>query len=377
MSKEIYIEEIEKFVSEFKEKESISVINLSDWNPSSEFMNKLAINIPYTFAINPISYIFSSDFDQTIKSKIINKWKYKNEKAIIFFNSGSESILNVLYLLFRQNCKKIYLVCPTYFSIEPICQTLHIDCKKIYLERINNIYYLPSNFENDIENNSCLWITNPIYCTGNLYSKNDIDKIKNCVIAKELFLVNDESLCFQDFALTYAFESYENYINIITPHKALCTNALKFSGIILPNKYYDAMDRWSDVLEGCLGAGALVAINHFLSPQFSIYEQSFRDNIEKNRLVILSLIHKYKVDFDMFSKSYLLSLYFDNIAYDYLDNLQQMKNLIYDTNAYIITGSKNNFSPYHGLSFRINLCRVDTAYLYALERVLIYLKYKN
>ena len=73
MSKEIYIEEIEKFVSEFKEKESISVINLSDWNPSSEFMNKLAINIPYTFAINPISYIFSSDFDQTIKSKIINK----------------------------------------------------------------------------------------------------------------------------------------------------------------------------------------------------------------------------------------------------------------------------------------------------------------
>ena len=341
MSKEIYIEEIEKFVSEFKEKESISVINLSDWNPSSEFMNKLAINIPYTFAINPISYIFSSDFDQTIKSKIINKWKYKNEKAIIFFNSGSESILNVLYLLFRQNCKKIYLVCPTYFSIEPICQTLHI------------------------------------YCTGNLYIKNDIDKIKICVIANELFLVNDESLCFQDFALTYAFESYENYINIITPHKALCTNALKFSGIILPNKYYDAMDRWSDVLEGCLGAGALVAINHFLSPQFSIYEQSFRDNIEKNRLVILSLIHKYKVDFDMFSKSYLLSLYFDNIAYDYLDNLQQMKNLIYDTNAYIITGSKNNFSPYHGLSFRINLCRVDTAYLYALERVLIYLKYKN
>ena len=72
MSKEIYIEEIEKFVSAFKEKESISVINLSDWNPSSEFMNKLAINIPYTFAINPISYIFSSDFDQTIKSKIIN-----------------------------------------------------------------------------------------------------------------------------------------------------------------------------------------------------------------------------------------------------------------------------------------------------------------
>lgn len=132
METDFYIEEVENLVSTIKHTQAKSIINLSDWNPSNNFMTKLAINIPYTFQADPISYIFSSDFDDDIKYPVLKKWNYSSDKDIVFFNSGSESILNTLYFLLQQGCKKVYLLCPTYFSIEPICHSLSLKCEKIF-----------------------------------------------------------------------------------------------------------------------------------------------------------------------------------------------------------------------------------------------------
>lgn len=374
MEKNFYIEELEKYATSLEKNGIKSIINLSDWNPSKDFMNKLAIDIPYTFIDNPISYIFSSDFNYDIKINILEKWNCSTEKTIVFFNTGSESILNTLYFLARERCNKIYLLCPTYFSIEPICKTLDIKCIKVYLVRENDSYSFPDNLEKIVDKNSCLWITNPIYCTGTLYSAKDINKLKELVFQRKIFLVNDESLCFKHFSLNSVFEYYEKYINIITPHKALCTNALKFSGIILSKKYYDSIDKWSDILEGCLGIGVKAAVNHFLSTEFDKYTKSFTKSIEENRQKIINILDKYGIDYDLHSVSYLMSVYFPNIPYNYLDNMDQMKKLISATNAFVITGSKNSFPINVGLSFRINLCRIDNQYLYALERVVRYLQ---
>lgn len=293
MGNDFYIEELEQYVASIEKDALKNIINLSDWNPSNDFMNSLAIDIPYTFKENPISYIFSSDFDEQIRDCVIRKWNYKNNRAIVFFNTGSESILNTLYLLSRQGCKKVYTLCPTYFSIEPICETLHIEYQKVYLAREDNNYIIPKNLEKYIESNSCLWITNPVYCTGTLYLESDIKKIEKIIQSKNIFLVNDESLCFRHFTLSNRFEYYERYINIITPHKSLCTNALKFSGVILSDKYYKSMDQWSDILEGCLGIGAKFAIKHFLSNSFNEYEKSFIKTIEGNKEKIVTIANKY------------------------------------------------------------------------------------
>lgn len=374
MDIDFYIEEVESLVANLEYEHSKHIINLSDWNPSSHFMAKLAINIPYTFQANPISYIFSSDFGDYTKRLILKQWNYSTDKDIIFFNSGSEAILNTLYLLSHQGCKKIYLLCPTYFSIEPICNSLSIECIKLFLIRENGRYSLPENFEKHIDNNECLWITNPIYCTGTLYSYNDLERIRKVVVDKDLYLINDESLSLRQHALTCTFETLEHYINIITPHKALCTNGLKFSSVIIPKSFYAIMDKWVDILEGCLGVGAKIAIKHFLSAQYDDYEHSFCRSIEENRGIITEIVNQYPISFDIHSKSYLLSVYFNSLPYNYLDEICQMKSLIHYTNAYVIPGSKNSFPFTEGLSFRINLCRVDEPYLYALKRVLHYLQ---
>lgn len=373
MEKDFYIEQLEKWV-ETKKKQSLEeFVNLSNWNPSLEFMNKLAIDIPYTFVGNPVSYIFSSDYDNITRINILSKWGYNSEKGITFFNTGSESILNSIYLLSYLKYKRVYLLCPTYFSIIPICDSIGIECKKIFLNRKDDRYYLPDNFDKLIEKDCCIWITNPVYCTGNLYSEEDIILLKQIAIKNRLFIVNDESLCLRQYSISKYFESYEKIITIITPHKALCTNTLKFSAIIHSSIYDSIVDKWADTLEGCLGIGAAIAIKHFLSSEYDLYEQSFIKAIEENRENLIPLLNKYHLVYDSKSVSYLLSLYFADISYNFYDDMIKIQNLINKTNAYFISGSKNSFPLSTGFSFRINLCSIDKRYLYALERTIRYI----
>ena len=373
MENDFYIEELEKWIESKRNQSLEEFVNLSNWNPSLEFMNKLAIKIPYTFKENPVSYIFSSDYDETTRISILNKWGYNTEKGITFYNSGSHAILNTIYLLSYLKYKKIYLLCPAYFSIIPICKSLGIECKKIFMTRKNNVYCLPDNLEDLIEKECCIWITNPVYCTGNTYLEEDIALLKQIAINNNLFIVNDESLCLRQYSLNRFFETYDKIITIITPHKALCTNALKFSAIIY-SKFYDSIvDKWADTLEGCLGVGAAAAIRHFLSPNYDLYEKSFIKAIEKNKNKIIPILDKYHLAYDTKSVNYLFSLYFTHISYNYYDDIVKVKNLINDTNAYFISGSKNLFPPSSGFSFRVNLCSIDKRYLYALERTIRYI----
>lgn len=74
-----FLEDIEKIVYEKSNKTGIKYINLSDWNPSQEFIQKLAKKLPSNFAQNSISYIFSSDID--VSSVIV---KLSENYMIIF-----------------------------------------------------------------------------------------------------------------------------------------------------------------------------------------------------------------------------------------------------------------------------------------------------
>lgn len=96
-----FLEDIEKIVYEKNNKTGIKYINLSDWNPSQEFIQKLAKKLPSNFAQNSISYIFSSDIDVNIKNKVMFKLGFKNASKcdISFFDTGSLSILNIVNLI--------------------------------------------------------------------------------------------------------------------------------------------------------------------------------------------------------------------------------------------------------------------------------------
>ena len=99
--------------------------------------------------------------------------------------------------------------------------------------------------------------------------------------------------------------------------------------------------------------------------------------MEKNRTSVLNILKKYQIECDTMSQSYLLSIYFPNLPYNYFDIKDNIIKFIDNTAAYFIPNSRNHFPKSTGLSFRLNLCSVSVKYLYALERAVIYLKGLN
>lgn len=372
MNKNTFLEDIEKIVEQYKNHD---LINLSDWNPSINFIQNVASMLPNKFIQNGISYIFSSEINDKIKEKVKLKLGFNTDKklAISFFDSGSLSIMNVIHLLSIMGIRDIAVISPSYFSIEHICKDYLIDCHYIYLERSELNFKLPYNYEKIIENYHCIWITNPIYCTGIYLDTQFAEYINNLANRKNIILVIDESLSELHHFFSLKITA-KLCITIVSPHKALCTNGIKFSAILFPSKYYQIIDTWSDIIAGCLSLSSLTAIHHFLSPEYDQYLICVKNIIEKNRNDVLNILKKYEIQYDILSHGYLLSIYFPNLSYDYFDIKNNIKKFIENTAAYFIPNSRNNFPKSTGLSFRLNLCSVSVRYLYALERAIIYLK---
>lgn len=150
-------------------------------------------------------------------------------------------------------------------------------------------------------------------------------------------------------------------------------HGIKFSVILFPSQYSQIIDTWSDILTGCLSLSALTAIHHFISADYDDYLLCVKKIVEHNKQAVLKILKKYKIQYDTLSNSYLLSIYFLNLPYNYFDEKTNIIKFIDSTAAYVIPNSRNHFPKSTGLSFRLNLCSVSEKYLYALERAIIYL----
>lgn len=375
MNANTFLEDIESIVNKHK---NWNLINLSDWNPSINFIENVTSSLPNRFIQNGISYIFSSEIDDKVKEKVKLKLGFNINKAldISFFDSGSLSIINVIHLLSAIGIHDIAIISPSYFSIEHICKDYLIDYQYIDLERNGPNFTLPHNCDKVLKNYQCIWITNPIYCTGIYLDTQFAEQINNLVNGKNIILVIDESLSEPHHLLSPKITT-EQCITIVSPHKALCTNGMKFSAILFPSKYCQIIDTWSDIISGCLSLSSLTAIHHFLSFEYDEYLICVKNIIEKNRKTVLNILEKHLIQYDMLSNSYLLSVYFPNLPYCYFDDKDNIIKFIENTAAYFIPNSRNHFPKSTGLSFRLNLCSVSVKYLYALERTVIYLKSLN
>lgn len=376
MNANTFLEDIEGIAKAY---ENCDLINLSDWNPSINFIQDVASTLPNKFIQNGIPYIFSSEISNALKEKVKLKLGFNDtNKAldISFFDSGSLSIVNVIHLLSIIGIHDIAIISPSYFSIEHICKDYLIDCHYIDLERNGLNFSLPYDSDKLLENYNCIWITNPVYCTGIYLNTQFAEHINNLINNNNVILVIDESLSEFHHFLSHKIVT-EQCITIVSPHKALCTNGMKFSAILFPPKYYQIIDTWSDIISGCLSLSSLTAIHHFLSSEYDEYLICVKNIIEKNKMSVLDILKKYQIKCDMMSHSYLLSIYFPNLSYDYFDDKDNIIKFIDNTAAYFIPNSRNHFPKSTGLSFRLNLCSVSVKYLYALERAVIYLKGLN
>ena len=193
MNENTFLEDIESIVNANK---NYDLINLSDWNPSLNFIQNVSSTLPSKFIQNGISYIFSSEINDDLKEKVKLKLGFNTSKIldISFFDSGSLSIINVIHLLSIIGIHDIAIISPSYFSIEHICKDYLINCHYIELERNGLNFYLPYDYSKTLQNYQCIWITNPIYCTGIYLDTQFVEYINNLVDNKNIILVIDETL---------------------------------------------------------------------------------------------------------------------------------------------------------------------------------------
>ena len=366
-----FLEDIESIVSA---RNNHDLINLSDWNPSNKFIQSVNAILHTSFIQNGIDYIFSSEINDEIKNKVKFKFGFGENKSLelSFFDSGSLSIVNVIHLLSKIGIHDITIISPSYFSVEHICKDYAINCRHVELEKQGPSFILPNNYDKILKNCQCIWLTNPVYCTGTYWEENFINNLNDLIEGTDTLLVIDESLS-EIHRLISPKISSRRCITITSPHKALCTNGIKFSVILFPSQYSQIIDTWSDILTGCLSLSALTAIHHFISADYDDYLLCVKKIVEHNKQAVLKILKKYKIQYDTLSNSYLLSIYFLNLPYNYFDEKTNIIKFIDSTAAYVIPNSRNHFPKSTGLSFRLNLCSVSEKYLYALERAIIYL----
>lgn len=371
-----FLQDIKTIQNEYYKNYGHEPINVSDWNPSLEFKEKLQQSICMENNFNEIDYVFSYTFSKEEHNKILNKLGYNNQKgdrAILITPNGSSSIRNVLHWLKENNYKKLLTISPTYFTVFYGCNDYGIEYKEIFLTRSNSTFVLNEEILfQEIKQYDAVWVTNPVYCTS-VYFEQDIIKIFSKILEMGKILISDESLCTTGHELLRQLGHYKNFIGIYSPHKSICVNGNKFSVITYNNEETILFNDWVVPLSGNLLISNGIAVNHYLSPNFELYQQRFNEQILINYNKLKQYLKDIYVDYDYKAEGYLITLYFPHIPGEKGFDKYFLKTLISSTGSTLIPGIRNHFGKEIGFCFRVNLCCLTNETLYALKRLIIFL----
>jgi len=373
-----FLQDIKSIEKEYEINYRHKPLNVSDWNPSTEFKEKVQYLMKMEDGFNPIDYIFSYTFDKNSHNKILEKLGYNNclnERAILITPNGSSYIRNVLHWLKENKLTQLLTISPTYFTVFYGCYDNSIKYRELFLHRKNGYFYIDEQELFNVINDDidAIWITNPVYCTSTYFDEYMVN-IFIKILEMGKYIISDESLCTSGHELLRKLGNYKKFIGIYSPHKSICVNGNKFSLITFSTEESILFNDWVVALSGNLLISNGIAVNHFLSKNFEIYSTAFNHEVESNFLKLKTFLLENNIDYDYQAEGYLVTLYFSNIEGEKGYNNLFLKKLIYNTGTTLIPGIRNHFSPNLGFCFRVNLCSLTDKMLYALKRLIIYLK---
>ncbi len=369
------IRDIEDLSERYKEKYGSEVLNISWWDPSTEFNSKMIDILNLPIYEDPINYIFSYEVDQ--RSRLLRKMGFNNSrKSGLITNSGSVSILIAVHWLKSIGIKKIHVLCPYYFTLGHNCTRDGIEIEYVHMVKNNTGYRIPIEIleESSIE---ALWVTNPVYCTGNYLINEDIEYLRSLLL-KNVTIIADECLAFNRKELSNKLGDYDSFMGIYAPHKTICVNGIKFSMIVFNKKYEDFFDQWADVYCGCLNPSNIIAIDHFLSPNFEVYQEQLINETRSVYDFLKTEVDKHQdINIDSDSVGYLTSCYFPNINAHLSKDIDFLWNVTKNTGTSFIPGLRNHFSPKVGFCFRVNLAMDSAQFRSSMIRLLRFLSTYN
>lgn len=368
----IDLDEIQTLEKKYADENNILVNNISTWKISKEYKEyMLDFFNTNSFHANWMDYMYSYNISQTIKEKVKNKLGCYNQNTIPYFTQNNTISIVYLCNLMKLNNKRNCILIPSYFSIENVFYALDSKVEKKKLQYNNGIYDIPS-IESLLEFD-VIWLTSPTFSTGVYFNDKTINKLEE-LLKKNIIIIADESFCNLGNELIRRFQSYENFIGIYSPHKAISMNGLKFSVILCNEKYEEPLEHWADVLGGNLSTSNIDAIYHFVSNNFDQCLEAFNLWISKTEDEICEIMSNYtNFVYAKNSKGCMRMIFAKNISYDNSYKKSFYIKLLNATNTMIYPGAINGFTEEYGFSFRINLLLYNDFFKYSFIRILNFL----
>lgn len=365
------IEEVENEIS----KTGRNIINISHWNPSTffykEFTDMCNVNANFGGLPEFHNYVYSYYLDEHTKSSIKQKLgDLSSSRECLITPSGTISIQCLLdFAKYHLKIHNMVIINPSYFSVHHACRRLNIAVQEVEMVRTpNGDFMLNRNKISGIftklkkqKFNYGLWITNPIYCSGVTYTKEDIDFLKSLFRThSRLSVFADESFAYSSSELLRDFNAHLNFFSIHDPWKQLCLNGYKFSTISYNRMYQKHFEEWADILYGSLPSSSVWGISLFVSSTFDKYKQIANNFYEKRLRELDQLYGKQQsFSFDRKSQGPYTSCYFSAKNYSLLSSAVGFLPLISQTGLSLIPNERNRFPSNLGFSFRINLAKYD------------------
>ena len=351
----LLLDDIEYIAEEYKHQYGQYPVNLSNWNVSNSLIDANYNLIIPNSCRSASDYIFSYSLNH---SNLISKLNYKSKlwKTLIT-HSGSSAILSVVKWLTSKDVKKVLIVCPRYFTVPHTLNSLSIEYEVIYCKRTPDGYELPQNIKSEVYD--AIWITNPIYCTGEYLDKDNLENIYNQWTSNKKYFVMDNCLSNEEYYFGLDIEPNPNICIIVSPSKNLCINAYKFASILFHKDELHHFECWSDVLQGCLPESSVQALEFFTHGQYDTYKKYFNRILGKQEKVLYDLLSDKKVEIDKNAKGYLRTVYFSNINAELGQDIKFLKKIFFTTGASFIPNIRNELCFEVGFSFRVNLLTFD------------------
>lgn len=365
------IREVEK---QTRQKNGKPVFDLSNWNSGLNYKDYLYQYLKFPVINDYFDYIYGYEVESDIHQQVKEKLNVNiPSNASIFFPSSTISIVNIANFLQKMKLRKICILQPSYFSVEPCLSSFGLNVYNEELIYNNDQFSIPINTILE-KNYDAVWLTSPIFCTNLIFSENEMQKL-NQLLKNKIFLICDESLAPYHTQLRSRLINNEFLLSIYSPHKVLGTNTIKFSCVIAHQIYEDFFDAWSDLFAGGMSLSSKIAIMHFLSNNYEYTLQKGMDYINQNYEAVKELLQKYQhiCSYTKVSGIYV-TVIVKNIPYEITTKHHFIKSIIERTNVSFLPGYLEGFLEGFGFCFRINMTLDKTPLLISLNKVLMYLE---
>jgi aspartate/methionine/tyrosine aminotransferase len=362
------IEMLEDIEDSYAKRFGAAPFNISHWDSSSEFEKEMLGHLDMPALDSVTSYRFSYQITEP-DPVIIKLGGVARLHRGLFTPSTTTSILCVLNWLKSQHKERIFVMCPSYFSLTHACRRFGLALSRAYLKRKNGGFTLPQADSSIWREPSVLWITNPVYGAGVYLSSADILFIGD-LLKSGWTVVADECLALLGKELIRTLGEHKNFVSIYSPHKSVCVNGIKFSVVLFNRKHLKFMERWADVWYGGLGCSSSLAIIHFLSANFDSYQSSFLQSIARQRKIVDQLGRKPFVETDAEAKGHFVSYYFPALSSRLGNSRLFLEKLVNSTGGSVISGNRSRFDRECGFSFRVNLARSGPRFRPTLARII-------